>query len=143
MNNIVASVCYPATLNKHLSMSSAEDIKAAAAARRAKILAREKDRLQAAKGEKAFESMPSTPTDEGADSPGPSKERPLAARRNKLEAIKLEKEREEEETVPKVDSSGMKVPAPDPPDIMPSDLEPKKTLVIQSKSIDDINAEGM
>ena len=59
------------------------DVKAAAAARRAKILAKEKDRLLAAKGEGKFES--DTPTD--AAEAALKKERPLAARQRKIASM--------------------------------------------------------
>lgn len=59
------------------------DIREAAAARRAKILSKDKDRLLAAKGEKVFEATPSTPDAEDAGSIH-AKERPLASRRNKI-----------------------------------------------------------
>ena len=71
------------------------DLKAEAAARRAKILAREKDRLLAAKGEKTFESNPldssAVSVDADAvkeDSSPVAKERPLAVRRNRVTPTK-------------------------------------------------------
>lgn len=160
------------------------DIKAQAEARRAKILAREKDRLLAAKGEKTFVSspLPTLPVssedaspkkllnenelssaNDGAvpDSPAPSesqntsidgdiplKDRPLAARRNKIKALQDQIEAQGG-VASSADGSST---SDDPPAhlVLPSDLEKTrneksevkiaKEIVIEKKSIDEINA---
>lgn len=94
------------------------DAKAAAEARRAKILAREKDRLLAAKGEKKFEAVSPESLDESSASL--KKERPLAARRNKIAqaAAAVQKDKED------VDSENTPV-----------------KIEVPKKSIDEINQE--
>jgi hypothetical protein len=157
-------------------------IKAQAEARRAKILAREKDRLLAAKGEKPFASSPvpaspvpaspapsaeennvsvegnedvsggsqvaasPAPSEDLSDVATPFKDRPLAARRNKIKALQEQLE-EQGGGISATSASS----SDDPPLILPDDLERirnentevknTKEIVIEKKSIDEINAE--
>ena len=101
-------------LSSRIFLLSITSQPSAAEARRAKILAREKDRLLAAKGEKKFEAVSSESVDDSTAAL--KKERPLAARRNRIAEAAKEKKEEGSEDSP-------------------------KKIEVPKKTIDEINAE--